>query len=209
MHLRTPTRGQSLPSVSSAFAPVGVGACSLRRRLSPRRRSLPSAQVVAPVGARSLRRRLSHPWAFAPVDARTRGHSLPLRRSHPEARFSSGRSHPSGAPPVGVRTCRFSLLSHPLASALASFGAGCRTRGRSLPSTVAPVSVLTRGRSLPWVPSPPVDARTRGRSLPRRRSHSEARCRRLSLLSHPWARRYLRALHPWACFSRRRLLPSA
>ena len=63
----------------------------------------------------------------------------------------SGRSVPPvGAPPVGA----------PLPEAPAPFGVGSRTRGRSLPSTLASVGIPT----YPWALAPELAPSSRGRS---------------------------------------------
>ena len=57
---------------------------------------------------------------------------------------------PVGAPPVGA----------PLPEAPAPFGVGSRTRGRSLPSTLASVGIPT----YPWALAPELAPSSRGRS---------------------------------------------
>ena len=100
--------------------------------------------LASPGGACSLRRRFSHPWALAPLGARSPLHSVASVGAPSLSSRSRGRSLPSAFAafaPVGV-----------------GVGACSLWRRFSHPSVLAPVSARTRRRA------PPVGARTRQRS---------------------------------------------
>ena len=193
--LRCSPVGVFLPE---AVAPFGVGyrirrrstsrrRGRTRRRRSYRRRSLRPVSGLStrgrapPGGACSLRRRFSHPWALAPLGARSPLHSVASVGAPSLSSRSRGRSLPSAFAafaPVGVGVGACSLwrrFSHP--SVLAPVSArtrrrappvGARTRQRSTRAcALAPVGARSsRGRSLPsaFAAFAPVGARTRVRS---------------------------------------------
>ena len=148
---------------------------------------------------------------------------------------SRGRADPVGAFTLVLqRASRGHSLRHVgtphgvalLPSALAPFSVGCRTRRRSLPSTLRELShpwALARSshrRSQPGGAGPPVGTRTRGRTHTRRRSSSQRRSHPSTLTTrrrrssrrhpHPWVRSHPEAkllpstLAPGGASSRRR-----